>query len=293
MSTITFEKLEPEYRALAARAIIKPERERELRSAAVRLLRDKATYAIVSQKTDIPIAVLMALAEREMTGNLHCYLGNGQSLKKRTTIVPKGRGPFLQPFPEDFIAGCLDALAIDRLDQVAHQAGGWSLARFCYESEEWNGWGYRARGIPSPYVFGATSVQRAGKFPRDHFFDPTMMDPQLGTLAIVEELVRLDPSLVFGDLVTKVDDAPPLVPVAPHPVMATTNVKWVQDALNKLKVPAKIGLNHTLKTDGDVGRETRLAVRYFEQQHHLSVDRGIPGPQVVAALKEALAQAGL
>jgi lysozyme family protein len=36
----------------------------------------------------------MALAEREMSGNLHCYLGNGQRLTKRTTIVPLNRGPF-------------------------------------------------------------------------------------------------------------------------------------------------------------------------------------------------------
>ena len=79
----------------------------------------------------------------------------------RTTIVPKGRGPF-----PNFNAGCLDALHLDGLDQVAKQPGGWTLPRFCYESEEWNGWGYRSHGIPSPYVFGATNEARGQHLPR-------------------------------------------------------------------------------------------------------------------------------
>ena len=54
----------------------------------------------------------MALAEREMTGNLHCYLGNGRRLTMRTTIVPLHRGPFPDA-PDGFVAGCLDALRCD------------------------------------------------------------------------------------------------------------------------------------------------------------------------------------
>jgi len=109
------------------------------------------------------------------------------------------------PDPIDgFIAGALDALHLDGLDQVAKTAEGWSLPRFAYESELWNGFGYRLRSIPSPYVFGGTTVQQPGKFIRDHAFSPTMMDPQLGTIAIVEKLFELDPSLKFSDLLAKV-----------------------------------------------------------------------------------------
>src|ERR1700752_4381767 len=138
MSQLVFEKLEPDYARLAASASVKPSRESELRSACVRLLRDKALYQRVEQLTHVPAAALMALAEREMTGNTHCYLGNGQRLTMRTTLVPKGRGP-LPDTPAGFVAGCFGALAIDKLDQVYKLAGGWSLPRFCYESEEWNG----------------------------------------------------------------------------------------------------------------------------------------------------------
>lgn len=287
MSQFVFEKLEPEYERLASAARVKPDREREVRSAATRLLRDKEIYLRVELATHVPAAALMALAEREMTGNLHCYLGNGQRLTQRTTIVPKGRGPFPDT-PDGFVAGCLDALAIDKLDQVWKTSKGWTLPRFCYESEEWNGWGYRARGIPSPYVFGATTVQRPGKFPRDHVFDATMMDPQIGTLALVRELVLIDPSLAFFDHAPSIEVPSTPAAAAPHPVMGTVNVKWVQNALNKLKL-----VSPPLNIDGDVGRKTRDAVRAFEERYHLSLDRGIPGPQVVAKLKEQLALFGL
>src|ERR1700744_4318077 len=126
----------------------------------------------------------MALSEREMAGNLNCYLGNGQSIHRKTTIVPVGRGPF-----KDFSDGCLDSLALDGLTKVKSAPRGWSLARATYEEEDWNGWGYRMRGIPSPYVYGATSIQRPGKFVRDHDFE-LIMDSQIGTLAIMLELFR-------------------------------------------------------------------------------------------------------
>lgn len=283
-----FSSLEGEYEALIARAQIRPECEHVLSVTAIRLLHDKAVYGEVAARTGVPIAVLMALSEREMSGNLRCYLGNGQLLIRRTTIVPIGRGPFLRQAPQDFIVGCLDALHLDGLDQVASQPGGWTMPRAAYETEEWNGEGYRRMGIPSPYVFGATSVQRPGKYIRDHVYDSHVMDPQLGTLAIIEKLMELDSSLSFGAASTKIiDDAPPIVP-APHPVTGATDIRWVQASLNKLHADGT-----PLDVDGDCGRGTRAAVRAFEIKRRLTVDRGWPGPQVVGALSSALTETGL
>jgi lysozyme family protein len=185
---------------LWSRARIRPECEHALEATGQRLLHGNAVYQRIFDATGVPVAGLMALAEREMTGNLHCYLGNGQRLAKRTTIVPVGRGPFPDTI-DGFIAGALDALHLDGLDQVAKTAEGWSLPRFAYESELWNGFGYRQHRIPSPYVFGGTMVQKPGKFVRDHVYSSTTMDPQLGTIAIVQKLFELDPSLKFADLI--------------------------------------------------------------------------------------------
>jgi lysozyme family protein len=287
MTQATFEKLEANYDHLASIATIKPEREPELAKVVrLTLLPQKPLYQRVEQLTHVPAAGLMALAMREMSGNTHKYLGNGQSLKQRTTIVPLNRGPFLQDYPEDFVSGCLDSLHLDGLDQVWKAIGGWSRARFCYESEAWNGWGYRARGIPSPYVFGATSVQLPGKFPRDHVFDANMMDPQLGTLAIVEEIFKQDPSLQFFDAAPRVEGAVVYINIDPHPVIST-NAEWIQTALNKLRVRGT-----PLLVDGNIGRGTRGAVRVYQSAHRLVAD-GIPGPKTVASLKQSLAEAGL
>jgi lysozyme family protein len=284
----TFPALEKSYVDLASRATIVPARERELALACESLIKDKAIYQRVEGLTHVPAAVLMALAEREMTGNLHCYLGNGQRLTMRTTLVPKGRGPFPDS-ADGFVEGCVDALHLDGLDQVYKMAGAWSVARFCYESEAWNGFGYRARGLPSPYVFGATTVQRPGKFIRDGVFNASVEDPQLGTLALVDEIVKQDPSLAFADGVPKIE-SPSIVPitVAPHPAMVNVNAEWVQKSLNRLKVSGT-----PLLVDGNIGRGTMGVIRTFEQKHRLLVDRGIPGPQVIAALKQALAEEGM
>jgi len=280
-----YETLEPEYIAQIARAHIRPECEHLLDATGYRLLHDKAVYLRISALTGVPAAGLMALAEREMSGNLHCYLGNGQRLTKRTTIVPLNRGPFPDT-EEGFIAGALDALQLDGLDQVAKMPGGWSLPRFAYESEKWNGWGYRRYRIPSPYAFGGTTVQKPGKFIRDHDYSSTTMDPQLGTIAIVEKLFELDPSLKFADPIAKVDDTTPIVP-APHPVIGDSNIVWVQTSLNKLRI-----VGTSLAVDGNCGRGTRAAVRAFQETHRLVVD-GLPGPKTVGALTDALAAAGL
>jgi lysozyme family protein len=281
-----YEALEPKYAAQIARAHIRPECEHLLEVTGHRLLLDKAVYLRIAEASGVPAAGLMALSEREMSGNLHCYLGNGQRLTKRTTIVPIGRGPFPDT-EEGFIAGALDALHLDGLDQVAKAGGGWTLPRFAYETEKWNGWGYRAPRIriPSPYLFGGTTVQKPGKFIRDHAYSSTMMDPQLGTIAVVLKLFELDPSLKFADVIAKVGDTTPIVPAA-HPVIGDSNIVWVQTGLNKLRITGT-----PLAVDGNCGRGTRAAVRAFQQPHHLIVD-GLPGPLTVRALTDALAVAG-
>lgn len=270
-----FEILAPEYAQQIARATILPEHEHELAHVCERLIKDEKVYQKLSDATPnkIPVAFLMALSEREMDGNLHCYLGNGQALSRVTTIVPKGRGPFFGP--NAFIDGAIDALTLDGLTEITD----WSLPRTAYESELWNGWGYRSHGIPSPYVFGATALQEPGKFIEDHVYDSKMMDPQLGTIAIIEELFRIAPELRFADAIEKVDNAPPIVPMpAPIGLGGGINVFLLQMRLNALNVNGA-----PLAVDGRFGRATTRAVKSFQWTRHLAVD-GLVGPKTIAAL---------
>src|SRR5262249_13396516 len=59
----------------------------------------------VENETDVPWWLVGAWLYRESDVNINTYLGNGQSLSMRTTIVPTGRGPF-----PTFQAGALDAI---------------------------------------------------------------------------------------------------------------------------------------------------------------------------------------
>jgi lysozyme family protein len=60
--------------------------------------------------------------------------------------------------------------------------------------EEYNGLGYAARGLPSPYVWAATDQYVKGKYVADGHFDPDVVDQQLGCAALLLELQALDTS---------------------------------------------------------------------------------------------------
>src|SRR4029077_10548502 len=96
-------------------------------------IQHKDIYTSISAKTGVPWELIAVLHRRESDGDFHTYLGNGQSLDRRTTIVPKGRGPFLGP--NAFANGAVDALHVDGLDDVKD----WRLEKELYFTEVFNG----------------------------------------------------------------------------------------------------------------------------------------------------------
>ncbi len=71
-------------------------------------------------------------------------------------------------------------------------AGGhWDIVTALIKCEAFNGMGYAAHGLPSPYVWGATNIQQAGKYTSDHGFDPTIWDHQPGVAALFLALKNL------------------------------------------------------------------------------------------------------
>src|SRR5687767_12868602 len=84
------------------------------------------------------------------------------------TCVPRGRGPF-----KSWEAGAYDALVtLKKLNKVID----WRLEKILYHSERYNGWGYHFRGLPSPYIWGGSTIQRRGKFVADCKFSSTTWD---------------------------------------------------------------------------------------------------------------------
>ena len=90
---------------------IRSSRLQEACKEANRLLHGKPTYQQIETKTGVPWWFVGLCHYRESNFNFDTYLGNGQSLARVTTIVPKGRGPFTGP--DGFINGALDALRLE------------------------------------------------------------------------------------------------------------------------------------------------------------------------------------
>ena len=181
----------PRYAAWWDEMVITASRVHEFERAAAKIIAGKPRYAEVETATGVPWYAVGLIHLREGDCNFGTYLGNGQSLNHETTIVPRGRGPFRGANP--FLDGAIDALKLDGLTSVKD----WNLEKILYWEEVFNGSGYTDRGLPSPYLFGGTSIQKPGKYTADHVFNPHVWDTQPGVAPVLATLPRLDPSIKF------------------------------------------------------------------------------------------------
>jgi len=167
---------------------IKPERQHEFAAIAERLYAHRDRYQEVEALTGVPWPLIAVLHLRESDADFHTYLGNGEPLNRRTRLVPKGRGPFATW--ED---GAVDALKYDGLTSLKD----WRIEKQLWAAEGFNGWGYANRGLPSPYVWGGTNIQKPGKYVADGKWNGRVWDTQPGVAPILVSLAMLDPNIQF------------------------------------------------------------------------------------------------
>lgn len=175
----------PQYRDWWDLMEIKPERIAEFKRLAQFAIDHKVTYQSVEKATGLPWPMVAVLHRRESDADFNTYLGNGQSLNRRTTIVPKGRGPF-----RSFLEGAIDAVKIEGWGSVKD----WRLEKMLYYTMLFNGTGY---GANSPYVWGGTNIQKRGKYVADHVYNPLAWDPQPGTAPLFQMIAKLDPTVKY------------------------------------------------------------------------------------------------
>ncbi|SHH47777.1 Lysozyme family protein [Bradyrhizobium erythrophlei] len=183
--------------------------------AAAKIHAGTARYQAVEAKTTVPWYVIGLLHMRESNNNFHCWLHNGDPMfnhegqPTRTVQVPPNRPPNPAVTWEE---GAVDALQGFKLTQIKD----WSAERIAYTAEAFNGWGYTLyRHIPSPYLFGGSSIQQRGKYVRDRVWDSTEWDTQLGVLTTLKALMLIDPSIDLHPSMTVT--RPDLPPIAPYP----------------------------------------------------------------------------
>jgi lysozyme family protein len=194
---------------------ITPDRLAEVTTVARRLVKNRKRYESVQALTGVPWWFIACLHERESGGTWTTYLGNGQPLSRKTTIVPIGRGPFLT-----WESGACDALRIQKFDKVTD----WSVEHSLYLAEEYNGFGYAQHGLPSPYVWGATNQQRAGKYTSDGIFNSGVWDKQIGVAAMLQIITALVGGVLPGLIGDIVKSSTPTAGVNVAPVGASTNI---------------------------------------------------------------------
>jgi len=238
------------YINLFKSAQITPDRRPAVRLVANKIVSGRARYEAIGSQTGIPWWFIGLLHYRESDCDFTTYLGNGQSLRKRTTIVPKGRGPF-----DTFEEGALDAL---RYQDYTGQKD-WTLPTVLWRVEMFNGPGYILHGVNSPYVWGSTSHQQSGKYVRDKVFRRDVWDVQLGAAAIILMLVEEGHiSIPESDLALAVDASGD--PVLYEPGDRGEGVREVQRKLRALGY--QVGA-----IDGWYGEGTADAVAAFQRRN--------------------------
>jgi len=176
-------------RANATRwANAKPTRKAEAANVALRLYRARQRYQAVERQTGVPWPAIAVIHERESSQDWRASLAQGDPWNRVSVHVPAGRGPF-----DSWEAAAIDALVKCPPFLARHKD--WSIAAALTALETYNGIGYAARGVPSPYLWSGTNQYRAGKYVRDGVYDPGKVDPQLGCAALMIALMDIDPEI--------------------------------------------------------------------------------------------------
>jgi lysozyme family protein len=156
----------------------------------------RARFAAVERRTGVPWFVTGIVLTREAGSppNFHAWLHNGDPMfdhsgaPRRTVNVPAHRPPDPAVSWED---GAVDAYELEGLVDAQ-----WSPALVAWLLEKFNGFGYRLyHHIRSPYLWGATTVQQRGKYAADRRWDPAIMDPQIGGMALLAALMTREPEI--------------------------------------------------------------------------------------------------
>lgn len=190
-------------------------RSTQINAQAAKIKANRSRYEAVSKKTGVPWDVIGVIHYRESSGSFAGVLHNGQKIigtGKKTTLVPKGRGPF----------GTWEDAAVDALMNCHPYAGknkDWSTAGTLEILECYNGLGYRNKGLPSPYLWAGTDQYVKGKYVADGKYDPNHVDTQLGVAPILMKLREVQAAPKADARPDAPAPAPPpeRVPATPRP----------------------------------------------------------------------------
>ena len=172
--------LAKQYSDLFNRCKIASDKMAEVEEVVQRILKYQNRYASIAAQSNVPWYVIAVIHNMECGLDFTKHLHNGDALKRRTVNVPAGRPKTGKP-PFTFEVSALDALEYDKLTEW----NDWSIGGICYKLEGFNGWGYRARDINSPYLWSYSNLYTRGKFIRDSVWSNKAVSGQCGAAVIL------------------------------------------------------------------------------------------------------------
>lgn len=256
-------------------------------SVAKRLVAAKSRYRAIERSTGVPWFIIAVIHQRESSQRWDRSIAQGDLWNKKSTHVPKGRGPF-----KSFEEAAVDALK--NCAPFAARWKDWSPGGAMTLLEHYNGLGYANRGLPSPYIWSGTDQYVKGKYVADGKFSASAVDKQLGCAGLIMAMQDLDASISFDSRPVAIADLPDddvasdSSAVAPQIEdaqvgPAALDIQTVQSKLLKL------GYHEVSAADGLWGSKTAAGIAAYKN------DKGLPGAAVidaalVAALNESVAK---
>lgn len=123
-------------------------------------------YGSVKQKTGIPVIVIGTIHYLEANNSFSMSIRDGSKL-----------------IGKDWVD---DAVSV--LTPYSLVSGNWDVGVSLWMMERYNGFGYRKRGINTPYLWSGTDLYKKGKFVRDGVFDPEAVSKQVGGAVVIRML---------------------------------------------------------------------------------------------------------
>lgn len=246
-------QLREEYQALFDTCEIRPERKPEVEQLAAKLVQNKARYQALEALTDVPWYIIAVVHNMEASQKFNGHLHNGDPLTARTVQVPKGRPTEGNP-PFTFEFSAVDALTFDGLDRVEE----WTLPGSLFRLEGFNGFGSRAQGINTPYLWSFSKHYIKGKFVADGVFNADAVSQQCGAALLLRRMVDLQaftfPLNVPPSNSDEISAAGALVPFSK--TKKTVEATRLQKMLNRFP-----GISVKLIADGVPGGKTSGAFK--------------------------------
>lgn len=179
----TLAQLADDYLRCWAACRIRPERRKDVEKATDAMLQGRTRYEAVSARSGgVPWQLIGIMHGLECGYSFFKHLHNGDSLAGPTTHVPAGRPPGWNG------TGTWEDSAVDAVRFKFKGITDWSLPQVLFALESFNGFGYRPKGVRSPYLWSFSNLYTKGRFVADHVYDPESVSKQVGSALVLKML---------------------------------------------------------------------------------------------------------